>query len=429
MCYAIPGKVISIEGENADVEYFGEVKKARADLIMPEIGEYVYAQGGFIVGKIPEKEALVILNEWNDLFFQLKDSDEKQAEVHDIKVSKEFRAIINKAAQTSNLTKEQAIELMKVSDENELKLLSETANQVRHRDLGNACCVHGIIEFSNYCKRNCHYCGLRSENSNLPRYRMEPEEIIAAAEYASTELGFKAFVLQSGEDDYYSDDMLAEIVSEIWKKCNALIFVSFGDRSASAYKKFYNAGARACLMRFETSNKELYEKLHPGDTLEKKIGLIKEIADMGYLIATGGLIGLPGQTEEDLINDIILTKELGTEMYSFGPFMPHPDTPLADADKPSLELSLKTLSVARLLDPESKILVTTALETLNKKGKEDGLRCGGNSLMVNVTPKKYKELYSIYPNKAGIGSEMADNVDETVSLLKSLGRAPTDLGF
>ncbi|MFH1786820.1 MAG: [FeFe] hydrogenase H-cluster radical SAM maturase HydE [archaeon] len=429
MCYAIPGRVAAISGQNADVEYFGEIRKARADLIMPKVGEYVYAQGGFIVGKIPGDEALEILKEWRELFFQLKGADEAQAEVHDIKVSGEFRRIINRASQTPDLGLADGLRLMETSDKNELRLLYETANQVRHRALGNACCVHGIIEFSNYCKQNCQYCGLRAGNKELKRYRMEPDEIIAAAEKASTELGFKAFVLQSGEDDYYSDEDLARVVREVWKRCSALIFVSFGDRPAESYRKFYDAGARACLMRFETSNPKLYAKLHPGEKLEDKVKLIREIGKMGYLIATGGLIGLPGQTEDDLVNDIALTKELGTEMYSFGPFIPHPDTPLGKEAQPPLELAMKALAVSRLMQPDAKILVTTAVETLGREGKEKGLKSGGNSLMVNVTPKKYKMLYSIYPDKAGSGSEAADSVDETVALLKRLGRAPTDLGL
>ncbi len=428
MCYAIPGKVVSIEKDIAVIDYFGETKKARADLVTPQVGEYVYAQGGFIVNLIPEKEATKILEAWKEMFFHLKQSDEAQAKIREHRVSKEFKIIINKAAQTSNLTKDEAVRLLKTTDSEELKLLFETANQVRHRDLGNACCVHGIIEFSNHCTKSCSYCGLRNQNTNLQRYRMTPEQIINVAEKATQDLGFKAFVLQSGEDEFYSDDMLVKVIKEIQTKCGALVFVSVGNRSKKSYQKFYDAGARAVLIRFESSNPKIYSNVHNDSSLEERLQLIKNAEEISFLIATGSLIGLPNQTEEDIVEDLFLTRELGTEMYSFGPFLPHPDTPLANQSKPSLDLVLKTLAVARLLDPEAKILITTALETLVPEGKRLGLISGGNSLMINVTPQSYKELYSIYPNKAGTKDEIEQAVDSTVSLLKSLGRAPTDLG-
>ena len=190
-------------------------------------------------------------------------------------------------------------------------------------------------------------------------------------------------------------------------------------------------GARGVLIRFETSNPSLYERFHSGEKgdLEKRLGLIRYCRKLGYLIATGSLIGFPGQTEEDLLEDILLTKELGAEMYSFGPLIPHPDTPLGCQERPGIGMVLKVLAVSRLVDPEGKILVTTALETLDKdKGRRDGLLSGANSLMINVTPKKYRDQYSIYPGRPDKDKDIVRNIDETIKLLHSIGRAPTDLG-
>jgi len=236
-------------------------------------------------------------------------------------------------------------------------------------------------------------------------------------------------VLQSGEDPGYSLDELAATIKEIKKKVPVLICISFGEVGLEGLEKLYLAGARILLMRFETSNPDIYARLHPGRKLETRLEHIRKASSLGYLIMTGALIGLPGQTNQDIINDICLAKELGAEMYSFGPFLPHPKTPLGNFKPPTEELVLKTLALARLIDPErAKILVTTALETLDPATRRKGLLSGANSLMLNVTPVKYRKLYEIYPNKAYSKELIDKQIDEAIALLKSLGRAPTDLG-
>ena len=202
-----------------------------------------------------------------------------------------------------------------------------------------------------------------------------------------------------------------------------LLFLSIGERGFETYKKLYEAGARGALLRFETSNPELYQKFRPGVKPSGRIEHLKFLAELGYLIITGGLIGLPGQTEEDLLSDIKLTKELGAEMYSFGPFLPHPDTPLASASPPDINTVLKVIAVSRIFDHQAKLLVTTALETLDiENGARLGLLAGAGSMMINLTPEKYRDFYSLYPGKA------QTSIKETLDLLYSLGRAPTDLG-
>ncbi|MEM5871260.1 MAG: [FeFe] hydrogenase H-cluster radical SAM maturase HydE [Candidatus Aenigmatarchaeota archaeon] len=425
MCYAIPGKIVELQGKIAIIDYFGEKRKAINDFIEARIGEYVYAQGGLVVAKVPKKKAEEILNFWKNRFFELKSLDKRMSEVK-VKGSPKFLYLIEKTTK-SELTKKEMIEIIKTNRENDLKLLFETANNIRQRFHGNSCCVHGIIEFSNYCENNCFYCGIRKD-SKIKRYRMSIKEIVETAKEAVKKYGFKSLVLQSGEDFWYTEEKLLRIVKET-SKLGILLFLSIGERSEKTYEKLYNAGARGVLLRFETSNEKIFKKLRPGKSLKKRISLIKNLRNMGYIIATGFLIGLPGESEKDIVNNILLTKKLKPEMYSFGPMIPAKNTPLENHKQVDKNLVLKTIALSRLIDKKAKILVTTALETLDKNAKKQGLLSGANSLMINVTPLKYRRLYGIYPNRAGSDKEIDENIKETVDLLYSLGRAPTDLGL
>ncbi|MEW6605912.1 MAG: radical SAM protein [bacterium] len=392
MCYAIPAKVVEINDNIVTVDYFGEKRKARNDFFKLTPGEYVYAQGGFIIRQIPTPDALSILNTWQEFFFKLKETDLR-------------------------LTRE-------------AKTLYQQANSIRQKHLGNACCVHGIIEFSNWCQNNCLYCGLRRDNTEIKRYRMQPEEIIEHCAYVVNELNFKALVLQSGEDPWYTEEKLITIVENIMRRTPVLLILSLGERDIAIYKRLYDAGARAVLIRFETSNPQLYERYRPNHKLKDRINLVKELYQLGYLIFSGFLVGLPQQTEEDILNDVELTASLNAEMFSFGPFIPHPQTPLSNAEKPSLETALTTVARARIRYPQSRILVTTALETIDKEeGLIRGLLSGGNSLMINLTPQKYRPFYDIYPGHTDGNKTLSDKIEEVVTLLQCIGRAPTDLGL
>ncbi len=428
MCYAIPGRVAEVKDGVAVVDYFGEKRNVLCDFADVRKGEYVYAQGGVLISKIPEKEAVEILEAWKEKFFELKELDRTTSKIHEnADASGNILQILQKVNRNQELGKKDALELLGTDDGEDIKLIMETANNVRQKDHDNACCVHGILEFSNYCTQDCMYCGIR-KGSSVKRYRMTPEEIIDAARHASKELGFKALVLQSGEDPWYDDEKLERIVREV-RRLDVLIFVSIGMRPKETYKRLYDAGARAALLRFETSNKDLFEKLRPGTKLEDRVQLIRDLNDMGYVVATGFLTGLPGETNEDLVNNILLTKELGADMYSFGPFIPTDGTPLQSESKPDVDRVLKATALARFMDRKSKILVTTALETVDKGAKKKGLMSGGNSLMINITPSKYRDLYRIYPGKAGNDKKTEENINDTIELLYSLGRAPTDLGL
>jgi len=421
MCYAIPGRVLELRGKLAVIDYFGEKRTAVNEFEKLKPGDYVYAQGGIVVEKISAGEAEPILEHWKGRFFELKEIDMK---LSDFKGTDGFFGVSEKPE------KDEFLRILKASKKEEMDSLFRAANSLRKKSLKNACCVHGIIEFSNHCRKNCLYCGIRKGNKTLPRYRMGPEEIIKRAEYAVKELGFRALVLQSGEDEWYTTEKLVEIIRGIRERCGVLLFMSVGSREKECYEKMYEAGARGVLLRFESSNPELYEKMRSGESLEERIELIKYCRELGYIIATGSLIGLPGQTEEDLLNDVLLTKELGAEMYSFGPLIPHKDTPLAEQESPDINTVLKILAVSRFADLNAKILVTTALETLDpSQGRRKGLLAGANSLMINVTPGKYREKYEIYPGRPDRGKDIKENIAGTLRLLYSLGRAPTDLGM
>lgn len=431
MCYAIPGKVIEVKDRLVTVDYFGEKKKARNDFFDLKAGDYIYAQGGFVINKVSAVEAESALSAWRELFFELKKVDLRFSRL-DIEmkgIEKRLGTILDKALEERPLSREDLLYILSLNEPAQLDFLYKAANFLRQKYHGNACCVHGIIEISNFCRRGCHYCGIAVTNKELPRYRMTKEEIVETAKEAVLKHNFKALVLQSGEDNGYSIDELAEAIKQIRKNAAALIFISFGEMPEADLRSLYEAGARGILLRFETSNPRIYSGLHSGHGLESRIKTLEDASRIGYLVITGGLLGLPGQTNEDILEDILLAKRLNATMFSFGPFIAHPATPLAGAASPEPEDVLKVLAVCRLVEPRSaNIVVTTALETLDPGMRKKGLLSGANSVMLNLTPLKYRKLYEIYPDRAHAADEITGQIDETISLLKSIGRAPIDLG-
>ena len=304
----------------------------------------------------------------------------------------------------------------------EAEELLRNADEVRKNYVGDTTCVHAIVEFSNYCRNNCLYCGLRRDNKKLLRYRMAPDEIVTTVEHAANRLGYKMVVLQSGEDVYYTAEMLEGIVRKIKERCRTLIFLSIGDRDYETYERLKKAGADGVLYRFETSNERLFERLRPGTSFRLRLAHLHWARELNYLIATGSMIGIPGQTYEDLAADVRLVGEIGARMASFGPFIPHPDTPLAGSRPGSAELTLKTIAITRILYNKMRIPVTTALETLGEDYRRKALESGANSLMVNVTPMRYRAHYQIYPGKFGTKEEAERATAEAFAFVKSIGR-------
>ena len=283
--------------------------------------------------KIPKKEAKEIL-ELLEMPYQKIDIS---------KLSGKFKDIIQ-TSKSRNLIKDEIIYLLKTKGLEQKALFSE-ANLVRKTYIKDFICIHGIIEFSNFCKNDCFYCGLRKENLTLPRYRMNVDEIVTIAHKAVTEAGYKLLVLQSGEDYFYTDDRLEEIIKKIKGKCRVFIFVSIGERGYKCYERLKRAGASGVLFRFETTNPELFKRLHPqGKNLESRFEHLRFMKELGYFIATGSMIGLPDQAIEDLAEDILTTKKWG-HMVSTGPFVPCDNTPLANLPNGNIEMSLKTIAI------------------------------------------------------------------------------------
>lgn len=336
----------------------------------------------------------------------------------------EVEYILNK----DKLNKDDIIFLLKLTKKNELNKLFKKADEIRRKYIGNNVHVRGILEFSNYCKNDCLYCGIRRSNLKLERYRIKPREIVKIAENAVNNLGFKTVLLQSGEDDFYTTEIIENIIKNILKKCDCRIALSIGERDIEEYKRFYEVGARRCLVRFETSNKKLFEKLHPRSSLtknsfEKRILLLKELKKIGYQVGTGPMIGLPGQKIDDLAEDILFYNKLNINMAGMGPFICHPDTPLTGNSDGTFKMSLKMIAVTRIVCKDIFISATTALQTLNRtNGRELALKAGANLLMPNITPKKYRQFYQLYPNKVCIYENPYDCANCVKGVVYSVGR-------
>lgn len=425
MCYAIPGEVIGLSAKNTLVNYFGETKKIINEFTNIKVGDFVYAQGGYLINKIPKKEAKEILKFWEKNFQVLRKLDQNFALIGLVKPSERLIPILSKIEKGGKINSIEALKILRTKKQADLEVIFKTANKIRYEKHGNAACVHGIIEFSNHCRNNCKYCGIRSD-AEIERYRLTPQEIIDLAKTANSKYGFKALVLQSGEDLWYDEAKLLTVVKAL-RKAKILTFLSIGNRPLALYQKLYQAGARGILMRFETANSCLFAKYKPGVNFFDRVKLIKKLKRLGYLIATGYLAGLPGESNQDLAANLELTRSLKSTMYSFGPLIPTQGTPFERFSAPPKELLLKLIALTRFFDPDANILVTTALETLNKEAKKEALLAGANSLMINVTPMALRQKYNIYQNRAQNDLSIKENIAATIKLLQSIGRAPTDL--
>ncbi len=296
------------------------------------------------------------------------------------------------------LTKEEIIFLLNLTDNNDQQKLFDRADEIRSIYCGNEVHLRGIIEFSNYCEQNCLYCGLRKSNSKLSRYRMTPEEIIETARVISNQ-GIYTIVLQSGEDNYYDTDLIAYIIYQIKQNTNAAITLSLGERSFNEYREWKIAGADRYLLKHETANHDLYSVYHKKQKLEDRLSHLSFLKTIGYQIGSGNIIGLPMQSVEDIADDILLCKKLDVDMAAFGPFIPSPDTTYKNKTAGDVDLTLRTMATARIVLKKVHIPATTALATIDDEGRIKGLNAGANIVMPDLTPSPYRKLYQIYPDK------------------------------
>lgn len=303
--------------------------------------------------------------------------------------------IIKKAEDSHELTKEEIVALLK--DDEHRDELYKAADRVRKKFVGDGVHLRGLIEFSNICKRNCMYCGLRRDNKNLKRYRIKEEDLIELARRAKS-YGYQTVVLQSGEDDYYTVDKLRYVVSEI-KKLDLAVTLSIGEKTYEEYKAYKEVGADRYLIRIETTDKNLYEKLDPGMSHENRKMCLTNLKKLGYEVGSGCLVGLPNQTLESIADDILFFKEIDADMIGVGPFIPNEDTPLGKEKMGDFHLSVKVTAIIRLLMVDINIPATTAMESLEPEGRSKALKAGANVVMPNVTEGEYRKLYALYPGK------------------------------
>ncbi len=317
--------------------------------------------------------------------------------------------LVGKLYETHDLTDEELISLINSDDSEVSELLRQRADETRQKYYGKKVFLRGLIEISSFCKNNCFYCGIRRDNKSAQRYRLSREEILSCCENGY-ELGFRTFVMQGGEDAFYDDRFMCDIISEIKNRYpDCAVTLSLGERSAQSYKRMKEAGADRYLLRHETADVELYKKLHPNNmSLENRKKCLFKLKKLGYQVGAGFMVGAPFQTVENLVSDLRFLQDLQPQMIGIGPFIPHHDTPFADEKQGSLELTLRLLGIIRLMFPKVLLPATTALGTISPTGREMGLKTGCNVIMPNLSPVKVRKKYDLYDNKICTGEEAAE---------------------
>ena len=330
--------------------------------------------------------------------------------------------LIDKLKETKHLTKEEWVELIEGRTPEVAEYLFAQARDVREQVYGKSIYIRGLIEFTNYCKNDCLYCGIRRSNTNACRYRLDMDEILECCE-KGYELGFRTFVLQGGEDAYFTDNQLEQTVKAIRGQYpDCAITLSVGARSYESYKRLFDAGADRYLLRHETYNTEHYAKLHPTELSAKvRQQCLKNLKEIGYQVGCGIMIGSPYQTVEHLAEDMLFMKRLNPQMIGIGPFIPHKDTPFRHMPAGSVDLTLKCLAIVRLIHPQVLLPATTALGSLEQGGRERGILSGANVVMPNLSPTEVRQKYSLYNGKQSLGAESVEGLTELKKSLSDIG--------
>ena len=331
-------------------------------------------------------------------------------------------SIIEQLKTTQTATREQLIFLLKNITGAEREELRQAAQQTAQAVFGNKIYIRGLVEISSICKRDCRYCGLRRSNPNAVRYRLTPEQILSSCEKGYA-LGFRTFVLQGGEDGFFSDEVVCGVVREIKRRYpDCAVTLSLGERGDESFRRLYAAGADRYLLRHETADLAHYAKLHPdsmsGAERQRQLFALKQI---GYQTGAGFMVGSPYQTAENLADDLLFLKKLQPQMCGIGPFIPHKDTEFRDFSQGSLELTLTLLAVIRLMHPRILLPATTALGTIHPQGRELGILHGANVVMPNLSPLEHRKDYAIYDNKICTGDEAAECIRCLSVRMKRIG--------
>lgn len=318
-----------------------------------------------------------------------------------------MKQLIDKLVSFHEATDQELIYILENMNEETRKYLYAQSNKLRTAWYGNKVYMRGLIEFTNYCKNNCLYCGIQANNKKVKRYRLSKEEILRCCE-DGYRLGYHTFVLQGGEDLYYSDDRMVDLIQEIknlYPDC--AVTLSIGEKPYESYQAFFQAGADRYLLRHETYNQNLYQKLHPNMNFNRRIECLYDLKSIGYQVGSGFMVGLPGQTAADYASDLLFLKKLEPHMVGIGPFIPQSDTLLANASAGTAIMTCDLLALIRILLPSVLLPATTALGSIDPKGREKGLKAGANVVMPNLSPTTVRDQYALYDGKICTGDEAA----------------------
>lgn len=338
--------------------------------------------------------------------------------------------LIEKLVKNRSLSIEEYKFLIDNRNDEFASLLAQKAVKIRKEIYGNDVYIRGLIEISNICKNDCHYCGIRGGNSNCERFRLSKEQILSCCENGYS-LGFRTFVMQGGEDAFYSDDVMCDIVSEIKGKYpDCAITLSLGERSYESYQRLFDAGADRYLLRHETADKEHYEKLHPSNlSFDNRMKCLENLKKIGFQTGCGFMVGSPFQTSECLAKDLKFIEEFKPQMCGIGPFIPHKDTAFCDHPAGTVELTCYLLSIIRIISPSILLPATTALGSIDPVGREKGILSGANVVMPNLSPLDTRNKYSLYNNKLSVGAESAQGKALLEEKMNSIGyRIVTERG-
>lgn len=337
-------------------------------------------------------------------------------------MNKRTLELIEKLEKNRSLTVEEYEYLLESRDDEAAALLREKADKARHKVYGNKVFIRGLIEISNICKNDCLYCGIRKGNRNCQRYRLSKEDILSCCEEGYG-LGFRTFVMQGGEDGYFTDEVLCDIISEIKKHYpDCAVTLSVGERSKESYSRLYESGADRYLLRHETADKEHYKQLHPTDmSWKNRMNCLKTLKEIGFQTGCGFMVGSPGQTNKHLAKDLKFVETFSPQMCGIGPFIPHKDTKFKDKIAGSCDLTCYLLSIIRLIKPNILLPSTTALGTIDPNGREKGVLSGGNVVMPNLSPLSVRKKYMLYDNKISTDEESAQNLLKLKERMLAIG--------
>ncbi len=338
------------------------------------------------------------------------------------KMDKRIKELTEKLINDRSLSRDEYEYLIENRDAESAEYLADEAVKLREQIYGREVFTRGLLEISNHCKNNCLYCGIRRDNKNLKRYRLLPEEIMECAKEGYS-LGFRTIVMQGGEDVFYSDDILCALIKDIKKECSGVaVTLSLGERSRKSYECLFDAGADRYLLRHESADRKHYEMLHPEEmSYENRMRCLRGLKDIGYQTGCGFMVGSPFQEAKHLAADLSFVEEFKPDMCGIGPFIPHHETPFGNEPQGTVELTCFLLSIIRIIHPAVLLPSTTALGTVDPKGREKGILAGANVVMPNLSPVSVRKQYELYDNKICTGEESAQCIGCLEQRMQSIG--------